>query len=175
MGIVNVADTVASGVPFGLLNMVRKNGLLSPGIESDDIIPYRFTFRSGMDKFYTVLSIGTDPSNHWSLGVGFGSRLFPFSQQKFHVNPELRWANLAKGQPAESENNYLVRFNFNLGYQLFKRLSITSGPALTYYISNQLDEFSNPVINIASNPLLDELIGNTRHQLWLGYTFGVNF
>jgi len=175
LSVVNVADTVASGIPFGLLNLVWKNGLISPGLESDDVVPYRFAFRSGLDKFYTVLSIGTDPGSHWTLGAGFGSKLFPFSQDKFHFNPELRSANLAKGSPEPDENNYLVRFNFNLGYQFFRHLSITTGPALTYYVSNQLDENMIPVINIASKTLLDELTGGTRHQLFLGYTVGLNF
>ena len=173
--VVNVADTVASGMPFGLLNIVRKNGLLSPGIESDDVVPYRFTFRSGLDKFYTVLSIGTDPGDHWTLGVGFGSKLFPRKQQKFFLNPELRWLNLAKGAPKENENNYLVRFNLNLGYQFFKRLSITSGPSVNFYVTNQLDETGTPEINPANAPFLDEQPGNTRYQMWLGYTVGLNF
>ena len=175
MSVVNIADTVASGIPFGLLNIVWKNGLLSPGFESDDVVPYRFTFRSGIDKFYTVLSIGADPGDHWSLGVGFGSKLFTSEKKKFHLNPELRWVNLAKGSPNGNANNYLVRFNFNLGYELFRRLTITSGPAVTYYITNQLDEDTNPEIAIANNPIIDNLIGNSRHQLWIGYTFGVNF
>lgn len=175
MSVVNVADTVVSGTQFGLLNIVRKNGLLSPGIESDGVIPYRFSFRSGMDKFYTVLSIGTNPSEYWTLGVGFGSKLFTSPKKKLYLNPELRWVNLAKGVPDENENNYLVRFNFNLGYQLFKRLSITSGPALNFYVSNQLDEAGNPEIDIASAPFIDELPRNSRYQMWLGYTFGVNF
>ena len=175
LSVVNVADSVVSGTQFGLLNIVRKNGLLSPGIESDEVVPYRFAFRSGMEKFYTVLSIGTDPGDHWTLGVGFGSRLFPRKQQRFFLNPELRWLNLAKGAPAENENNYMVRFNFNLGYTFFKRLSITTGPSVNFYVTNQLDETGMPELNIANAPFLDDLSGNTRYQMWLGYTVGVNF
>ena len=174
LSVVNIADSVATGVPLGLLNIVKKNGLLSPGIESDDVVPYRFTFRSGLDKFYTVLSIGTNPGEHWTLGAGFGSKLFTGDKKTFLLNPEIRWLNLAKGLPDETQN-YMVRFNFNLGYQIFKRLWITSGPSVNFYFTNQLDEQGIPEIDIASSPFLDKLSGGTRHQMWLGYTFGVNF
>jgi hypothetical protein len=173
--VVNIADTVASGIQFGLLNIVKKNGLISPAIESDDIVPYRFAFRSGLDKFYSVLSMGTDMGNLWTMGVGFGSRLFPLKKKAFFINPELRWINVAKGSIAEDKNNTVVRFNFNLGYQIFRHLSITTGPSLNFYYTNQLDEFDEPIIALARNPMMDQFSNNFRYQLWLGYSIGIGF
>ena len=172
--IINIADTVSSGLPFGLVSIVKKNGFVSPAIESDDVIPYRLAIRTGMDKFYTVLSGGIRPDEYWSFGVGFGSRLFFSEKKALYFNPETRWINLADGQLSES-NSMLVRANLNLGYQLFKRLSITTGPAANLYIANNLDESNNPVIEIASSPIIDGLSGNTRLQFWVGYSFGIGF
>lgn len=175
LSVINIADTVASGLPFGLINIVKKNGLISPAIESNDIVPYQFAFRSGLDKFYSVLSAGIDPGEHWTFGAGFGSRLFPLKEKKFFLNPELRWINVAEGTPKDDENNTVIRLNFNLGYQLFKHLSITTGPTLNYYYTNHLDESSAPVIALASSSMVDQLSGNFSHQLWIGYSIGLGF
>ncbi|MEP5610716.1 MAG: hypothetical protein ABJP45_00630 [Cyclobacteriaceae bacterium] len=175
LSVINVSDTVASGIPFGLFNIVKKNGFISPAIESDDLVPYRLAFRSGLEKFYTVLSAGIDPDDHWTFGAGFGSRLFPLKEKKFFLNPELRWINAAEGSGNQNENNTIIRFGFNLGYQLFKHLSITTGPTLNYYYTNHLDESQDPVISLARNPIVDEVSGKFRHQLWIGYSIGIGF
>ncbi len=175
LSVINIADTVVNGTPFGLLNIVKKNGFISPAIESDGVVPYRLAFRSGIQKFYTVLSAGIDKGNHWTFGAGFGSRLFPLKEKSFFLNPELRWINIANENVSEVENNTIIRFNFNLGYQVFKHLSITTGPTLNYYYTNQLDESSQPIIGLAHNPMVDKLTGNVRHQLWVGYSIGIGF
>ncbi len=173
--LVNITDSVASGVQLGFVNISKKNGFISPALESDDVVPYRLSFRSGLDRFYSVLSAGIRGDEYWSYGVGFGSRLFLFNSPAFFINPELRWFNLSEGRGREDENNYLFRFNFNLGYQVFKRLSITTGPSLNFYSTNHLDESGMPVIDIASSPILDRSSGSSRHQLWIGYTVGIGF
>ncbi len=175
LSVVNWADTVASGVPFGLLNIVKKGGLISPAIESDEVVPYRLSFRSGLDKFYSVLSVGLQPGDYWTYGAGFGSRFFPLNKKTFFINPELRWFNVAEDKIKENENNYLVRFNFNLGYQLFKHLSITTGPSFNYYFTNHLSERGRPIIDIAGKTVLDRSTARYRHQLWIGYTIGIGF
>ncbi len=175
LSVVNWADTIVTGIPFGLLNIVKKGGFISPALESDDVIPYRVSFRSGLDKFYSVLSVGIQPGDYWTYGVGFGSRWFPTNKRTFFINPELRWFNLAESKIKEDENNYMVRFNFNLGYQIFKHLSVTSGPSLNYYFTNDLDERGNPIIDIAGKTITDRSSGRYRHQLWVGYTFSIGF
>ncbi len=174
LSVVNLADTVVTGTPFGLVNIVKKGGFISPAIESDDVVPYRVSFRSGLNKFYSVLSVGFQPGDHWTYGAGFGSRWFP-KKNKLFINPEIRWFNVAEDKIKENENNYLVRLNLNLGYQIFKHLSVTSGPSLNYYFTNHLDESGNPIIDIAGNTILDNSTSKFRHQLWIGYTVGIGF
>ena len=173
--VVNVADSIASGVQFGLLNFSKKNGFISPGIESDDVIPYRLAFRSGLDKFYSVLTAGVRVDEYWSFGAGFGSRLFLWDKRPLFINPELRWHYMSEGGIKSDENNHLIKFNLNVGYQISKHLYLTAGPSVNLYITNQFNESGNPVINIASNPFWDEKRGNNRYQMWIGYTIGIGF
>ena len=112
-------------------------------------------------------------NEYWTYGVGMGSRLF--LSNKAFINPELRWFNLSEGGIDDGETIHLVRLNLNLGHQIFKRLSVTTGPSLNFYWTNQLDEAGRPVIDIASKPMLDRLSGGNRYQLWIGYSIGIGF
>ncbi len=172
--LVNVADSVASGVQVGLINITKKNGFISPAIESDDVIPLRLTFRSGVDRFYSVLTAGLHEDDYWSYGAGFGSRLFLPGRTLF-INPELTWHHINEDRVKTDQNNHQIKLGLNIGYQLLKHLYITGGPTLNLYISNRLDESGKPVIDIADNPFWDEKRGRNRYQMWIGYTIGIGF
>lgn len=175
IGFINIADSVASGVPVGVVNIVKKNGFISPGFESDGAIPYRFVFRSGLEKFYTILSAGIKPGDYWTYGAGLGSRIYLSQQHNLFLNPELRWHSVNEGKAKVNESNQLVKFNLNVGFQAFKHLYITTGPSVNFYVTNELDEFGQPLIDLSSNPSVDELSGNRRYQMWIGYTIGIGF
>ena len=175
VGIINIADSVASGSQIGLVNISRKNGFISIGMESDDVMPYRVTFRSGRDYFYTVLTVGGKVDDYWSYGAGFGSRLFLSKNKTTFINPEARWSSIQKGKVQSSLNNHLVKLNMNLGYQVNQHLFLTAGPSVNFYFTNELDEFGNPVIDLANRPSVDELNSGRRYQVWMGYTIGIGF
>ncbi len=174
-GIINVADSVESGVQFGLVNISKKNGFISPGFESDDTMPYRLVFRSGLEKFYALLSAGIRVDEYWSYGAGFGSRLYLSKRRTTFFNPELRFHNINKGKLKANKNNHLVKLNMNFGYQAFKHLYITTGPSINFYMSNQLDENGHPVIDLKDNPSWDHRSGRNAYQLWVGYSIGIGF
>ncbi len=175
LSVINLADSVISGAQVGLINIVKKNGFISPALESDDVVPYQFSFRSGIDHFYTVLSAGINPDNYWTLGMGFGSRQFLSEKRRLFLNQEIKWVTLTDGSPKENENYYLLRLNFNVGYQLFKHLMITGGPSLNVYSTNMLTTEGNPQLDIAGSPFMDRTTINNRTQMWVGYTLGIGF
>ena len=174
LSVINVADSVTSGTQVGLVN-ISKNGLLSPGLESDDVIPYGLTFRSGQDYFYTVLSIGVKEDEYWAIGAGFGSRLPLSKQAKAFVNPELRWQNLNKGKLKGYQNNNLVKLNLNVGYQLNNHLYLTAGPSVNFFHTTELDRNGNPKIDLVNNPSVDEQSRGNSYQVWIGYNIGISF
>jgi len=175
LGVINISDSVASGAPVGLVNIVKKDGFISPGIESDEAIPYRLTFRSGLERFYTVLSVGINPDDYWSYGAGFGSRMYLTAQKKVFLNPELRFHNINEGKIKANDNSHLVKLNMNVGFQAFNHLYITAGPTVNFYFTNNLDENGQPVINLVNNPSLDDQRGRKRYQMWIGYSVGIGF
>ncbi len=175
IGVINVADSVGSGVQVGLVNISRKNGFISPAVEWDDTEYFRVIFRSGLDKFYGLLSAGINVDENWSYGAGFGSRLFLSKKKTTFFNPELRYHNINRGRLKFGSNNHLVKLNLNMGYQILKNFYITSGPSVNLYVSNRLDRNGRPVIDLANNPSWDHRSGRSRYQLWVGYTVGIGF
>ena len=174
LSVINIADSVITGTQVGLVN-ISKNGLLSPGLESDDVIPYGITFRSGQESFYTVLSIGLKQDEYWAIGAGLGSRLTFSQKSNVFLNPELRYQNLHKGKLKDYQNNNLVRLNFNIGYELNKHLYLTAGPSVNFFHTRNLDENGNPKINLVNSPALDEQSRGNNYQLWIGYNIGIGF
>lgn len=174
IGVINIADSVESGGAIGLVNIVKKRGFISPAIETNDVVRYRFAMRTGVDKLYTILSAGITPNSHWTYGLGFGSRRFLSSNSNWYINPELYWINISE-KSLKDDDGMVVRLNVNVGNQLFKRLSITTGPSLNFYATRQLDELGNPLIDIASSPIMDKQSGFYRYQLWVGYSLGIGF
>lgn len=174
MSVVNLADSVGSGIQFGLLNISRKNGFISPAFESNDIVPYQLAFRSGVEYFYSVLFAGMH-SDYWNYGVGFGSRVWLSKTNGLFFNPELRWVAMMKGKEPENENSNVVKLDLSVGYKFFRHLSVSGGPSVNFYFTNRLDESGIPQINIAGNTLTDELSGDYRYQVWIGYTLRIGF
>ena len=175
LSVINIADTVSSGVPIGLISIVKKNGFLSPALEYTDAIPVGFAMRVGVETFYSILAIGTNPDNYWSVGGGFGSKRFTSVNRKLFLNPELRWSSLTQGKIRENEDSNLIQLNFNLGYQLFKRLSIAGDPSLNFFFTNHLNAQGDPIIDLANSTIIDGQGSRNRYQMWAGYTLNIGF
>ena len=47
-------------------------------------------------------------------------------------------------------------------------------PSLNYFLTNNLDESGDPVLDIALNPFYSRR-GSTFQQMWIGYTVGLGF
>lgn len=176
IGVINIADSIASGTQVGLINISKKNGFISLGLESDDVMPYRLVFRSGMDYFYTVLVAGIHPEDdYWSLGAGLGSRMFLTNQRKVFVNPEARWENISNGSIGNDDFSHLTKLNLNFGYHFQENFYIAAGPSVNYYVTDDLNENGLPSIELSDSQTINRLNNNTRHQLWIGYNLGLGF
>ncbi|SHK81535.1 hypothetical protein SAMN04488028_10974 [Reichenbachiella agariperforans] len=179
IGLVNIADSVSSGMQVGLINIVKKNGLFELGVEYGDVTPWNLNLRTGRDHFYSILTVGTqfEQSNEdkiWSYGIGFGSKMY--IKDKLFANVELSTHQLRKHQVNVESLNLLNRFQINMGYQLFKHLSVTAGPVLNIYVAQtDLTPSDQPTIDIAKSPFYEEQEGNYKIQAWVGYSVGIRF
>ena len=75
IGLINIADTVERGVTVGLINIVKK-GKLQFALEHNEVIDFNIAFRSGTNRLYSVLFVGSQAKEDdylWTYGGGFGT------------------------------------------------------------------------------------------------------
>jgi hypothetical protein len=102
LGVVNVADTIESGIPIGILS-IAKNGFREMEISVGEGINAQASFKIGVDKFYNIFVIGTQmigSEYSWGLGYGIGTHLSKNDRFKtqlelmsFHINEGEAWTN----------------------------------------------------------------------------------
>ena len=174
LSVINIADTIASGMQFGIFNIVLKNGLFSPTLESSEINPLQVSLKMGLEKCYSIYAVGTNPDQYWTNTVGFGSKRFVSAKRKIFLNPELRYISFFNDKSEEDEDSNVVRLNLNVGYQLSKRRSISGGPSLNFFFTDYLDENNDPVLDLNDAFLLNRFGSGFRYQLWIGYSIALS-
>lgn len=181
IGIINRADTIRKGLMLGLINLNR-NGMIDYEFEYNDITPANFTFRSGANIFYTILTTGVDiwQEKLWSYGAGFGSHwdiIRLGNAQKIYLETELTTNNIHEmTEPLYRDFSLDNRFHLNLGVSLTRNLSINAGGILHYYLFYSPDDATNPFSNrLGDEPLYSDTVGNTYMKLWTGKRFGLRW
>ena len=147
----NFTDTIEKGFPIGVFSYV-KSGFHKFEISYSDYLRGGLSFRTGVHKFYNILSLDyyhhdIDPLA--SFGYGIGTQL-NFNKKAFS-NFELsaqQIISLNNFSSSFDKLNMLAKANLNFGVNLGKHLSILGGPELNFFISdnssaiNDYDSFS---------------------------------
>lgn len=180
MGIVNVRDT-ADGVPFGLINIVRKGGVLEFGVEGSEFIHASLTFRSGVRKLYTIWSIGMGFSDlFFAPGFGLGSSFL--WKNRIGMNFELSYHQLFNAEISDGYNNFehyfetsyynaLIRFAPLVNLRIVDHFKIFLGPTFNLMIQNSdTDRFFELPYSFYSYQMDD-----TKLDFWIGFSGGFKF
>ena len=129
MGLINVRDT-ADGVSLGLINIVKHGGVLEAGIEASEFVHTAVTFRSGVQRLYSILSVGYNYTDHfWSFGTGLGTsfKLIKNLSLNLEITQKTIFKNISRF-PANS----LIQFTPVLNYSFVKHLKIYVGPSINF-------------------------------------------
>jgi hypothetical protein len=180
MGVINVRDT-ADGVSLGLINIVKHGGILEAGIEAGEFVHTAVTFRSGVQRLYSIISVGYNyTDNFWSVGYGLGTSFKLVGN--LSLNLELTHATLYNhnwSNRYSSAGKALTQFTPMLNYRFAKHFKIYAGPSLNllyqyddyfsgYYklkIPYSMYQHTFPSIATVSRTL----------DLWVGVVGGIKF
>ena len=129
-GVVNVIDTVESGVSIALLSIVKKSFYDEWALTFADYQNVGISYKMGMQKFYTIYTAGYNfiEDKLWSFGVGFGSR--KALNSKIDFQPEVVAYNYH--QTDFKKYNHLWSAHLKLGfvYNISPKLGIAVTPSV---------------------------------------------
>ena len=174
----NYADSLG-GVPIGLVSFVN-NGYHKLEISADEIFYTNLAFRTGIHKFYNILSVGmmsqqtTDGLNVWSFGYGIGTA--PRLVKWFYLNFDLSSQHVNKGSFTD-ELSALNKLYVGFDFQVAKKFSITMGATLNGYLTRTTyTDYPNLFINYQPKIILDENIAPDMNlKMWWGAKVGLRF
>lgn len=176
IGIINIADSL-SGIPIGLFNYVS-NGYRRFGYFADEILPVNIELKTGVNKFYTMLTAGVqseiidEDDALFSYGVGFGSSASITEALSFDLN--VSHHTLTKKGFTDNTSN-IIKGYLGLELKLFGRLSLAAGGTYNaFYFDREL--LDDPDFDqLRGSYLLDTSNDNdtTVWRSWIGYRLGV--
>jgi hypothetical protein len=181
-GFINICDSI-NGVPIGFINIVRKNGYRSAEIAASETQYLQVSFRMGVEKLYTIYSIGKPlgPADRWMYGIGLGTQIE--ISEKFFMNVEGAVNHEVYLGPYSPGNLFFYHDALNMHNQL--RVSIGRS------LGNAAEAFVGPTFNvgivsvdpeaeinrIAPGWALSYLSDTDRYETsyWVGLRGGVRF
>ena len=179
LAFINVSDTV-SGVPIGLINIVKKGGYNRFEVSGGEILYFNLQLKLGAPKFYNIFHVGTrvpELGNYvWGLGYGVGFR--DRKSDKFSTNLEAMAIQINENEPWTNQLNMIGRLRFLNSWRLGKaRTEFFIGPTINIMISqlrqSETGEFGSSIMPYA---LFDTTNARrTNFKGWIGLNGGFRF
>jgi hypothetical protein len=178
IGLINIADSL-KGVPIGFMSLVWR-GYHKIEISADEIFYNNLAFRTGVNQFYNIFTIGARPSTYkddvtlWSFGYGIGTA--PRLSRKLYLNFDLTANQIVEGKSIEALN-LLNRVYVGFDYQMFPKMSLTFGATVNGHITeNSFDAYPQLFEHYEPNIFLDRDFGSDHNlKMWMGAKVGLRF
>lgn len=175
IGMFNYADS-ASGIPIGFLSIVRK-GLHQLEISSDEMMYTNLNFRTGVNLFHNILSIGVGSSNGntiWQFGYGLGSSFKISEKWRLDISGTAHHLSANSFFSGTSERYMLYA---GIEFKLAPKIKLALGPTFNFYISDQLLPDYNLVYSKVA-PIYassKNLANDYNLKSWLGLKASIRF
>ena len=173
MGLINVRDTV-DGVSLGLINIVKHGGVLEAGIEAGEFVHTALTFRSGVPRLYSIISVGYNyTDNFFAVGSGLGTSFKLVGN--LGLNLELAYATLYNTKSVRFNRTFssLVQLSPVLNYRFAKHFKMYLGPTLNFLIQNRRSTIKVPY-SIYHGTIAGPIY-NYPFDIWIGVVGGIKF
>ncbi len=168
-GIINVCDSI-DGIPIALISIVGKNGYRSVEISTNETFYLNTSFRIGIEKLYTILSIGfrpSDPDYNWGYGAGIGTKII-FDESK-SLNVEYHGYQVTHNW-RHRDFNMINTMRVNFAYQAADHLTFFAGPSFNILVCDYVVSANQIAPSWAFN------IGWRDHvKGWFGFNLGMRF
>ncbi|MCD8539966.1 MAG: carboxypeptidase-like regulatory domain-containing protein [Leadbetterella sp.] len=171
VGLINFAES-SDGTSIGLLNFI-KNGKLDIQAYTSELFPAALAVKSGTPRFYTSLVLAGDflyAPVSYGFSVYLGTEV-PISD-RWKILLEAGQSTIAWGKWENSSS--FLRFQPELHYRAFPRVSVFAGLALSAYRSSSDAARTENTLVYIENRVRTIALGD-RWTLWGGWQAGLAF
>ncbi|MDR1646388.1 MAG: hypothetical protein LBS05_11350 [Tannerellaceae bacterium] len=144
LGLINYSDTV-SGVPLGLISVVRKGGYRALEVSLSEIAPINASFKLGVEKLYTSFNLAYNPGAEQKIMFGMGVGSIISLKNQFFFNPEISQMNTLSTKKHSFQQ--FLRAVPAFGFQ-YKRMNIIAGPSVCYSYTKKDEILNQPFMQI---------------------------
>lgn len=174
IGVINIADT-CKGIPIGVINIIR-NGYQRFEVSADELFQANFAYRSGVEKFHTILTAGIQPNNLgdplWVYGAGAGTS--QSISAKTLIDFDATFNHVVK--KAEVGNNYLYKVYLGFDRNLSNHLSLAFGVTYNFLVTDIRElEYGKYYSDIAPYWFSNQNYNRFNLKSWAGIKLGLRF
>jgi len=178
IGLINVADTIKSGVSLGLVNIVKKGFYDEWTIHTSDYLNLGVSYKSGSKHFYNIYSVGMNLIEEKLLIAGFGFGHISEINSKYSFQPELIcYTYFPKDFKKPIRDTYISHIKFGFVRNLNKKLALSFAPSIYWSIKSNRGRFSTyGYENSMIGPIYKRDIKNSNSRMEIGYgvSLGIN-
>ncbi len=180
LGVVNVRDT-ADGISLGVINIVKKGGLMEVEAGGSEILHAMLSFRSGTQKLYSIITAGYNFSDKvFATGFGLGTEItlknrWRLNLEGIHYNLYNKdfdeWRDSHEDDFEWDDYDYagLTQLRPTINYKFAEHFKIYAGPTLNLLITDKNFDFKAPysIWNVTEKEV--------KLDAWIGFTAGIRF
>jgi hypothetical protein len=174
-GLVNVIDTIESGISIALVNIVKKGYYHEWSLSFADYLNVGVSYKMGIQKFYTIFTAGGNfltKDKLWGYGVGFGNRTE--LNRRFDFQPEIVMYQYFPYNFKNIQQTSATHLKFGFICKLNERFGIVVAPSL-YHLNAELTESTPKISPIQPFSKIETKKSNPkfRHSFGAGISIGV--
>jgi hypothetical protein len=172
LSVFNIADTVSSGVPIGLISFVRK-GYHTVEVTANELFPLNVSFKTGIRHLYSILSAGLQ-QELLSVGYGLGTQ-FRLAK-RLTLSMDLTGNYITDNKSFIASKGALVRFSPTLDIELARHFTILIGPTLNGFAGlDHADAGTADFPFLFSLPVKNLMVVSTPVSIRIGAMAGFRF
>jgi len=171
IGLVSINDTIEKGISLSLVNITKRGFYREWGLSFSDYSHVALNYKMGIQKFYSIYTIGANfmDDNLWMVGLGFGNRT-PIGN-RFAFQPELVSYYYFPTNFKNVQSTFSTHLKFGFVYRITEKYALSLAPSV--YVMNAKKD-SNPDSEFYKVSPFDALYTNDRNNRQITIGVGIS-
>ncbi len=172
IGLINLADTVESGIPIGLISLVKKGFYDEWNFSVADYQNLGLSYKLGIKQFYTIYTVGMNllEDQLWVAGLGFGH--LREINPRFSIQPEITcYTYYPMDFRRRIRDTFVNHFKLGLVYNVSEHFALSFAPSLYWALKSNRQTHEQYGYE---QSLIDQLFKVERGGSRMEYGFGLS-